>query len=122
MFVMEGWGSRTGSTRMDTYEYRNGSLNLIREMGVSDDLSRYGYNVMVENERLVGVPLPDYYYILLEAEGEEEWGNLYYEGLIEKEGILCHVIGMGSKTGGDVFWVNDATGEITAKVPFNEKK
>lgn len=122
LFVMEGWGSRTGSTRMDTYEYRNDSLNLIREMGVSDDLSRYGYNVMVENERLVGVPLPDYYYILLEAEGEEEWGNLYYEGLIEKEGILCHVIGMGSKTGGDVFRVNDATGEITAKVPFNEKK
>lgn len=72
-------------------------------------------------ERLVGVTLPDYYYILLETEGEEEWGTLYYEGLMEKEGILCHVVGMGSKTGGDVFWVNDATGEITAKVPLDEK-
>lgn len=212
LFVMEGWGSRTGSTQMDTYEYRTGSLNLIREMGVSDDYYRYGYDVVVENERtgtwqryviamdgfrmvrvdladsehpthkwfpdlsicdggyfirdmktetsltsvevfdrvcemlegegflavreslpyvgwqkegyerLVGVPLPDYYYILFETEGEEEWGNLYYEGLIEKEGILCHVVGMSSKTGGDVFWVNDATGEITAKVPLDEKK
>lgn len=203
LLVMEGWGSRTGSTQMDIYEYRNGSLNLIREMGVSDDFSRYGYDVTVENERtgiwqryviamdgfrmvrvdladsehpthkwfpnlsicdggyflkdtktktsltsvealdrvcemmegegvsavreslpyvgwqkegyerLVGVTLPDYYYILLETEGEEEWGNLCYEGLIEEEGILYHVVGMGSKTGGGVFWVNDNTREIT---------
>lgn len=80
-------------------------------------------------ERLTGVALPDYYYILYETEREEddaqaegEWeDNLYYDGLTKKEGNLFHVICLRQKKGRTVFLLDDATGEITED-PYYQKK
>lgn len=72
-------------------------------------------------ERLAGVTLPDYYYILPGTEGKTETGRtgrkwegdyLYYDGMTDKEGILYHVICVTREKESAAFLLNDATGEI----------
>ncbi|MDE5865675.1 MAG: hypothetical protein K2H31_03620, partial [Lachnospiraceae bacterium] len=74
-------------------------------------------------ELLLGVTLPDYYYVMPETKREavgesEEWEGdyLYYDGVIWEDGILYHsiyhVIDTGQKSEIREFLLNDATGEI----------
>lgn len=70
-------------------------------------------------ELLVGVTLPDYYYVLRgterEANGESkgwEGDYLYYDGLTVKDGERFHVIYLEPVKGEKIFLLNDATGEI----------
>lgn len=217
LLVQEGWGSSSGSTRTQIYEYRNKSFNLVWQITIGDYNFAYGYDVEVRNERtgtwrryaiamdgvrmvrvdladsehptheafpplsiyngsyyiydtkieskrtseealdmvcemlekkgysavqenlpyakwqkegyerLMGVTLPDYCYILQDTESEEgilieeerEDVYLYYKGLTEKEGVLSHVVGLRG-FGGNIFWVDDAAGKITEKVPIDD--
>ncbi|MBD5546650.1 MAG: leucine-rich repeat domain-containing protein [Lachnospiraceae bacterium] len=71
------------------------------------------------HELLLGVTLPDYYYVFPEtqkkAETEsEEWAGdyLYYDGMIGQDGKLYHVICLEQEQGEREFRLDDATGEI----------
>lgn len=79
-------------------------------------------------ELLLGVTLPDYYYVMpetkREADGESaEWAGdyLYYDGVIWEDGRLCHrlylVIDGEQGWKKRKFLLDDATGEIKEKFP-----
>ena len=68
---------------------------------------------------MVGVTLPDYYYVLPEtqraADGESaEWEGdyLYYDGITSKDGKLYHVICLVQEEEEREFLLDDATGGI----------
>lgn len=216
--IKEGWGSSSGTTQTEFYEYQNGSLSLVKQISVVDYNYAYGYDVdvWVENEQddqwesyviamdgdrmvrvdlsdsehlahrafpdislfdmsyyinedkvesqitssealdrvlevavedtasavredlpyatwqkegyelLLGVSLPDYYYIMpetkREAEGNTtEWAGdyFYYNGVIWENGQLYHrlclVVAAGRSWEKSEFLLNDATGEIIEK-------
>ena len=51
LLIQEGWGSSSGSNQTEIYEYRNGSLEPVRQIKVDDYNFAQGYDVEVENER-----------------------------------------------------------------------
>lgn len=51
LVIKEGWGSSSGTTRTELYEYQNGSLSLVKQIRVDDYNYAYGYDVKVQNER-----------------------------------------------------------------------
>ena len=67
-------------------------------------------------ELLVGVTLPDYYYVLSgnqrDGDGEVAGDYLYYDGITLKDGALCHVIHLREGSEKREFLLDDATGEI----------
>lgn len=87
-------------------------------------------NVVMENlpyadwqkegcELLRGITLPDYYYVLsatkIEPDDETKgWDGdyIYYDGVTERDGVLCHVIRLEQRGGNKVFLLHDVTGEI----------
>lgn len=70
-------------------------------------------------ELLIGVTLPDYYYVLPETQrktetGAAEWEGdyLYYGGIMREGGRLCHVICLEQERENKEFLLDDITGEI----------
>ena len=67
-------------------------------------------------ELLVGVTLPDYYYVLSESQrdgdGESAEDYLYYDGITSKDGKLYHVICLVQEEEEREFLLDDVTGEI----------
>ena len=70
-------------------------------------------------EFLLGVTVPDYYYILPETQGKveaesAEWAGdyLYYGGIMREDGKLCHVICLHQEEENRKILVDDVTGEI----------
>ena len=89
------------------------AVSVVQETLPYTDWQKEGY------ELLLGVTLPDYYYVLPEtqraADGESaEWEGdyLYYDGLIEEDGTLYHVIRLIQEKERIEFLLDDVTGEI----------
>ncbi len=101
------------------------ALDLVLEAAVEDTASAVQEKLPYTDwqkdgyELLLGVTLPDYYYVMPEAKREAddepaEWEGdyLYYDGLIEEDGTLYHVIRLIQEEEKGEFLLDDATGEI----------
>lgn len=101
------------------------ALDLILEVAVEDAASavmeKLPYTKWQKDgyELLVGMTLPDYYYVWpetqREADGESaEWEGdyLYYDGVIWEDGTLYHVIYLIQEEEEREFLLDDATGKI----------
>ncbi|MDE7404215.1 MAG: hypothetical protein K2M81_03820, partial [Lachnospiraceae bacterium] len=51
LLIKEGWGSSSGTVQTEIYEYRNGSLSLVKQISVDDYNYAYGYDVRIQDER-----------------------------------------------------------------------
>lgn len=65
-------------------------------------------------ERLIGVELPDHYYVM---PGEEETHYIYYNGITARENGLFHIICCAEGDSIKKYFLNDLTGEVTEN-PF----
>ncbi len=98
------------------------ALDLVLETAVEDAASAvmeklpYAKWQKEGYELLVGVTLPDYYYVLSgnqrDGDGESAEDYLYYDGITLKDGALCHVICFRGKSEERDILLDDATGEI----------